>query len=272
MLPEFIPNFLATLSHPPWNKALQHNLHMTIEGEKRTPLSSYVQPSSSIIGSSSPTALFPYFNVLPDELQVHILTYCSSSTLFQLMKLSSALRTEASKLCWANTEAYFLVEARWLLDGGYPGYTHSDLAFLAQVQNVEVDYWQGTDDRICPLHEDGTVEVQQDQIKNFWESLGRRCPMAKRVIVNQCWTSLRARKEVHCVPKALQHLIQTHPTGVRASVFIVEEEVDLHAGASVTTSCAEKWQRAVYQLSADSRWEKVKSQQDWDTVLAPAKR
>lgn len=111
------------------------------------------------------------------------------------MKVSSTLRTEASKLFWANTEAYVLIEAQWLLEGGYPGYTHSDLGFLAHVQNVEVDYWQGIDDRICPLHEDGTVEVQQDQITNFWESLVKRCPRAKRVIVNQCWTSLQARKE-----------------------------------------------------------------------------
>lgn len=140
------------------------------------------------------------------------------------------------------------------------------------MQNVEVDYWQGIDDRICPLHEDGTVEVQQDQITNFWESLVKRCPRAKRVIVNQCWTSLQARKETQCVPRALQHLIQSSPLGVRASAFIVEKGEDLHADTCVTASSAEKWQRAVYQLSAESRWEKIKSKQDWETILAPAKQ
>jgi hypothetical protein len=158
-----------------------------------------------------------------------------------------------------------------LLEGGYPGYIHSDLAFLAQVQNVQVDYTVGTQNRICPLR-DETVEVRPDQITEFWASFAKRCPRAKRVIVNQCLTPVPSVRETHRVPRALQVLVQSSPTGIRASAFIVEKEVNVPAGSGATTLSAQKWQRAVYQLSADSRWEKVKSSQVWKMILVPAKR
>ena len=148
MLPEFTCNFLTTLAHPPWTAALRRNVYMTLEGEERIPFSLYVQPDSAAAGSSCQATSFVCFNALPDELKLRILSFCSASTLFQLMRVSSGLRTEASKLFWAHPNAYFLVEAQWLLDGGYPGYTHSDLAFLANVQNVQVDYRVGAQNTI----------------------------------------------------------------------------------------------------------------------------
>ena len=259
MLPEYTCNFLATLAHPPWRTALRRTLHMTLEGEERTLFSYYVQPSSAQAASWSHTTFFP-FKALPDELQLRVLGFCSASTLFQLMRVSSWLRTEASKLFWAHPGAYFLIEAWWLVDGGYPGYTHSDLAFLANVQNVQIDYGVETQHRICPLR-DGIVEVQQDRIAGFWEMFTKRCPKAKRVIINQCCISTTTRDENQGVPEELQLLVRSSPLGIAASTFIVE-------GADVP----KKWQRAVYHMCADSSWEKIKLGQDWKTILVPAKQ
>jgi hypothetical protein len=270
MLPEFTCNFLATLAHPPWTTALRRNVYMTLEGEERTPFSLYVQPSSAIVGSLSQTTLFLHFNALPDELQLRVLTFCPASTLFQLMRVSSSLRTEASKLFWAHPDAYFLVKAQWLLDGGYPGYTHSDLAFLAHVQNVQVEYELGAEDSICPLR-DETVEVQQDRITDFWKVFTKRCPRAKRVIVTQSWMSLPTRKETQSVPKALRLLLESCPLGITASSFVVEE-ADVCTGLYAAVLGVQKWQRVVHQLGADKSWEKTKVGQDWKAILVPAKR
>jgi hypothetical protein len=106
MLPEFVCNFLATLTHPPWTKALRRDLHMTLEGEERIPFSFYVRPSPATAGSSCQTTSFSHYNALPSELQVYILTFCSAPTLFQLMKVSSGLRADVGKLFWADPEAY----------------------------------------------------------------------------------------------------------------------------------------------------------------------
>jgi hypothetical protein len=82
------------------------------------------------------------------------------------MQVSSILRAEASKLFWANLKAYFLVSAGWLINGAYPAYTHCDLSFLSYVQNVLVDFHDGTDRRICPIY-DETIVVRPERITAF---------------------------------------------------------------------------------------------------------
>lgn len=79
------------------------------------------------------------------------------------MHVSSTLRDEASKLFWAHPDAFFLVESHWLLQGGYPGPTHWDTAFMAYVQNIEIAYEAGMDEEICPLTDEG-LEVRHDQL------------------------------------------------------------------------------------------------------------
>ena len=270
MLPEFTCNFLATLAHPPWTEALKRNLYITQEGEERMPFSLYVQSKPVLEGPFCQPTSFSHYNLLPVELQLRILTFCSASTLFQLMRVSSRIRAEASKLFWAYPGAYFVVEAAWLLGGGYPSYTNSDTAFLASVQNVQVNYWEGTDNIICPLRNE-TVEIRQDRIADFWKVFTQGCPRAKRVVVNQCWMSAPWRQETQRVPRALQLLVQSSPPGITASAFIVEE-VHVLAGLNKTATSAEQWQRAVYQQRADSSWERVGLGQDWMAVLVPAKR
>ncbi len=243
---------------------------MTTKGEERFPFSVYVQPKPVSKGPIRQPASFSHFNALPVELQLHILTLCSASTLFQLMRVSSGIRVEASKLFWAYPGAYFVVEATWLLDGGYPSNTESNMAFLASVQNVQVDYWSEADNEICRLS-DETVEIQYDRIADFWKAFTQRFPRAKRVVVNQCWMSPPWGKETHRVPMALRLLLQSSPPGITASAFIIEE-ADVSLCPNTTGLSAEQWRRAVYQWRLDGSWERVKLKQDWKTVLVPAKR
>lgn len=163
------------------------------------------------------------------------------------MRVSSCIRAEASKLFWAYPGAFFVVEAAWLLGGGHPSYTNSNLEFLASVQNVQVNYWGGTDDMICPLRNE-IVEIRQDRIADFWKMFTQRRPRAKRVVVNQYWLSAPWREETQRVPRALQLLVQS--SQIASSAFIVEE-ADVPAGPNATATSAKQWQRAVYQRRAD---------------------
>jgi hypothetical protein len=248
---------------------------MTLSGEERTPFALYVQPSAtgSSTGSSCQNSLFSLFNALPAELQLRVLTFCSASTLFQLMRVSSSLRIEASKLFWGhpNPNAYFVIQAEWLLDGGYAGYTYNDLAFLSKVQNIQVDYGTRVPYRICPSRDD-IEEVRQDRIRDFWKTFQKRFPSAKRVIINQDWMSL-AREKTHSVSKGLRHLVRSSPSRIATCAFVVEN-ANANALADIIASNprSEKWQRAVYQPCPDGSWEKIKLGQDWKTVLVPAKQ
>jgi hypothetical protein len=244
---------------------------MTLEGERRIPFYSYVQPRRTTAALAGQGVLFRCFSALPLELQIRILTLCSARTLFQMMQVSSVLRAEACKVFWANPNAYFLVQAEWLLGGGYPGCTYSDVPFLAHVQNVQIDYWEGTDSTICLLR-NGTLEIRQDRITEFWRSFTRRCPDAKRVIINQCWMSPLWRKETQPIPRALQILLDSCPPGIQASAFVVRDTESEGLDTSAAVKVAEKWQRSVYQQSSKSTWVKVQSGQNWKTILTPTKR
>jgi hypothetical protein len=93
-----ICNLLTTLSYPPWTKGLDRAVYMTPDGEERIPFYAYIQPTGVGTNTLQHSTTLWAFRQLPAEIQLHILTMCSASTLFQLMRVSSKLRTEASKL------------------------------------------------------------------------------------------------------------------------------------------------------------------------------
>lgn len=117
MLPLVFCNLYTTVSYPPWPESSHRECYVTEGGEKRIPFHAYIQSSDGCASSSSSGSTL--FNRLPQELQLHILSMCSASSLFQLMRVSSRLRVEASKLFWAKEDAYFLVQTSWLLEGAY---------------------------------------------------------------------------------------------------------------------------------------------------------
>ncbi|KAF2028510.1 hypothetical protein EK21DRAFT_69651, partial [Setomelanomma holmii] len=83
---------------------------------------------------------FPQFVQLPTELQLQVLPFCHSATLFQLMHVSSAIRYEARKLFWSDPRSRYLVHGEWLQAGGYSGHTLNALDVLACIEHIEVDF------------------------------------------------------------------------------------------------------------------------------------
>lgn len=260
-------NLLATLSYPPWTEDLDREVYMTPRGEKRIPFHVYVQTSTISRNSSGCGTAIPQFHQLPQELQLRILTMCSASTLFQLMHTSAGLRIEASKLFWARQDAYFLVEARWLLENAYPGCTFWDMAFLPYVQNVEVEYTPDLDSTICP-RDDETIYIKQDCIDLFWDSLKRRFPKVKRVVLNYN-SPKQWEDENELFPLALQLLLKASPRDIKSSTLCMEE-VLTPPDASATNRRTVTWRRAVFQPSTIlGLWDEREPDKFRKTVMMP---
>jgi hypothetical protein len=236
---------------------------MTHAGEERIPFHFHVLPSA--VQSSS----FSLFNKLPAELQLRILGLCSAPSLFQLMRVSSALRIEGAKLFWADPYTYYLINSHWLVEGGHAGNTHYDLSFLAYVQNVEVEYLSGADVKIGLILENG-IEIQQNVILDFWVTLVKRVPRVRRVIFNQNWESRSHKRQNNPVSPCLQILMESCPAGIDVSAFVLERN---HPVENSTVSLPTiKWQRSFYRTTPEGEWRKVTPLFSRKTILIPVKR
>lgn len=140
MLPQNACNLIAALSATHQKDEPDWDLHITTGWERRIPFCSYVSLRTTKISMQKPGSSFSQFSKLPSELQIHTLSFCAASTLFQAMQASPVIRKEASKLFWANPNAYFPVPAYWLLEGGYPGFAWWDSNFQDCVRNVEIEF------------------------------------------------------------------------------------------------------------------------------------
>ncbi|KAI9661805.1 MAG: hypothetical protein M1821_009044 [Bathelium mastoideum] len=270
MLPQMVCNLLDTLSKPPWAKPLNWDLHMTVDGEEVIPFHLHVQHDAIEPTFPFQISSFPQFNKLPPELQLRVLSFCSACTLFQVMRVSSTLRIEAAKLFWADPNTYYLVESYWLLGGGHPGDTGYDLPFLAHVQNIEVEYCDGADDKIGPLR-DSIMDIQHDVVRDFWKTLKKRFPSVKKVVINQNWEPTSSRQHDKPVPRCNQILIESCPPEIDVFAFVLEQ-ADSLANNSAVTSSATKWQRSLYQPTAAGEWRKLTSSFDHTTILMPMKQ
>ncbi|USP82849.1 hypothetical protein yc1106_10123 [Curvularia clavata] len=268
MLPEFTCNLLETLPLPPWKEELVWNLHATNKWEKRIPFSYYVQPtmSTTTYASRRQATFFHQFSLLPAELQFRVLSFCPATTLFQLMRVSSVLRTEASKLFWSNPDAYFLVEAYWLLNGGFPGYHCYDPAFLENVQNVEIEYEPSTNNEIWPRFT-GNSKIRLDLISTFWESVKWRFPQVKKIVINQNGEP-RIWKSADTVPPPLQALVEACPPTIDIRVLVSERKPLPNAEINTEIQPVTTWQRSVYQFTSTHTWTKVESRHS-QTILLP---
>jgi hypothetical protein len=183
-----------------WKRPLDFSLHGDFYGELFSPFSSYVRQTG---WTKSNESIGQYAN-LPTELQLKILQFCDAATLFRLMHTSRNMRVEARKLFFSNPGVWYLVHAKWLLTGGYPAYTKLDLDMLACVEQLNVDFswmherlwmtpegsgrWAGTEEDAAATAYGGMDE----QIRVFWETVQRRLPQLKHVILSdQCTRSER---------------------------------------------------------------------------------
>ncbi|KAI8932007.1 hypothetical protein NX059_010903 [Plenodomus lindquistii] len=262
---------IATLSTTYQRDGIDWDFQITAEWERRIPFCSHVFLQTPEVSLQESGSLFPRFSELPSELQIQILSFCDASTLFQAMQTSPIVRAEASKLFWANQDAYFVVPASWLLEGSYPGFAWWDSSFQDCVQNVEIEFLAGDDRSICP-RPDGKVEIRQNRITAFWNTLKQRFPNAKRVVINANRRIPPWWEDAEPVPLPLRVLLYACPPDIKAFTLILEEK-SVTAGTGNTTLMPKTtWQRSLYQAGADSGWERIELSGIRRTVLMPPKQ
>ncbi|OAL48448.1 hypothetical protein IQ07DRAFT_681852 [Pyrenochaeta sp. DS3sAY3a] len=268
MRPHFACYLSATLPDNPQNHKLEWDLYTSFQWEKRIPFHTYVQ--STVTAKSlleevrSSSQLVP----LPLEIQLHVLDFCSASTLFQVMHTSHKLRVEAAKLFWSQKNAYYYVEAYWLLEGAYAGSTNWNLDFLASVQNIEIDCDSASLDKILSSHDD-KVNIQQDRITTFWKSITSWFPDVKQVLLSypyERWENL----EPALLP--LHALVQACPLSIEIYTLVREKKT-----CPIQTGCASPyakkiWRSVAYRLGSGGFWIQAAGKEQHETILMPPKK
>ena len=176
------------------------------------------------------------------------------------MRVSSTLRIEAAKLFWADPDTYYLIESSWLLEGGFPGDVFYDSPFLAYVQNVEVEYGDLSDFKIGPIR-DGVLHIRHGAVKDFWNTLKKRIPCVKRVVINHNWRPLTLEQQEKSISRCLQVLMESCPPEIDVAAFVLEEDMSTHT-----------WQRSLYRsFVTGGKWKRISSSFDRKTILMPTK-
>jgi hypothetical protein len=251
----------------PWTRPLNWNLHATFEGEPQIPFSLYIQLEPT--RSSCPA--LPKFRTLPTELQLRILHFCDSPTLFQLMQVSSAMRIEAKKIFWSFPEAWYWIKGGWLLAGGLPGHAHHAIDFLDHVEQVEVDFedmdsfWEDWEARIRRGHLEELVAPSQgveDRTRDFWQTLQHRFPRVTNVVVSES----NAQRVNESLPDDLKMIVEMCPAGISVSASFLKN----------AAGCTRRLERSLWRLagrdaSIVGRWEKINPMWTRQSILLPHK-
>jgi hypothetical protein len=204
---------IAAIQQAPWTKPLDWNLRVNLTGEPQISFARSVQLDMQL----SVDVSFSLFAELPIELQLLIISFCDRPTLYALMQVSSTLRSEAKKLFWSYPDAWYLVEGRWLLAGGYQGETHHALDFMTRVTHVEIHfaYVNGLSVSHNGVYRNATVDgvswALEDRVQVLWQSLIARFPKVTHVIVSES----KQREIGELLPQEMVAMLRVPPAGVK---------------------------------------------------------
>jgi hypothetical protein len=221
------------------------HLHVTDLGEKCIPFARYVRPEPTCRVDS----IFPDFDRLPIEVQFHVLSFCDSATLFQLMQTSATLRCEAKKLFWSDSDAWYYTDGSWLAAGGFQGKSFDDVNFLRQPQQIEIGF-----DNVQGLM---TSNNHNDKlIRRFWRLVRRMFPQVQRVVISENTPTKTQSLSLENV----QRIAQVAPSGIEVFASVV-----------TTGSGETKRARRYRARNLNSRWEVTDPEWVRQIILPPPK-
>ena len=218
-----------------WQRPLDFSLHSATQGELSVPFSRHVHQLNPTLSEAS----FQQFTRLPAELQLRVFRLCDPATIFQLMHTSHHTRTEAKKLLFSDQEAWYHVDAHWLLRGGYPAHTKYDLDFLACVEQLNVDFgwmhertwmtreasreWGGTEEEAVAIAFGGMDELIQD----FWRTVRYRLPKLKSIILSDDKDRSETPDDIQLPPDVYRKVGQMCPSSINVFVYLLQGDGSL---------------------------------------------
>jgi hypothetical protein len=244
-----------------WKRPLDLSLPITLMGEIRVPFAHFVrQPTTS------PSASFAQFTLLPPELQLRVLHWCDKSTLFQLMHTSRFMRAETGRLFFSDPEACYRIDADWLLEGGYPGCTLYCLDFMMHVEHLYIEFWWMKErtwmDRAYKEEYTGDEEEavagayggMDENVRKFWSVVQYRFPRLKYVTLGDDHDRSKHRETAQLPPSIYKKVGGMCPVGIEVSIALFEGD-----GSWNRRMKREFWQLVTYQsdinMDKKAEWE-----------------
>jgi hypothetical protein len=207
----------------PWAGPLNWGLYATYYGDTHVPFARHVR----LEPMGHPPSNFLLFQSLPVEVQLHILRFCDSATLFWLMQVCCAIRREASKLFWSDPSVWYIIDGSWLLAGGFAGHAHYDINALGCMRRIVVDFAelqplhaQVWDDGVCNGVVEFTEEDVMRRIHDFWQTLQGRFPCATHVVLSEAF----ALPHGSSLPLGQKRMAEACPKSVSVYVSFLARE------------------------------------------------
>lgn len=170
----------------PWSTTRDWNLRATQAGELRLPFRFHVRQGQD--NDSLTQGELKKFSLLPAELRIHIVSYCDTATLFQLMHTSHSTRQIAQKMFWSDPTTRYIINGEWLLAGGHVRHTNYDLEALAHLQYIEVSFNEFMTNYMAEWKEKdygSETPEGEEQRAVFWAALRRLFPRVKDIVINE---------------------------------------------------------------------------------------
>ena len=266
-----------------WKKPLDFNVHLSWNGEPHVPFALSVQPEPTSAASAS--SAFPQFSLLPAELQLEILNFCDRPTLFQLMQISHT-RPEAKKLFWSYPDAWYLVDGRWLHEGGFTSDWYFDANCLAHTEQLEVDcfYLQNVTDWMRPQDVEewahkidncghflaeapgAAIQAMEERIREFWQTLQRVAPRVTYVIMD-----VRARRREFSIPDIIKPIFHMCPVSIDVSVSFQEPDSSWRGNLLFSPKHRTLWRLIGGNGGVTGEWKKISPAQRRPRIILPCK-
>ncbi|KAH6641966.1 hypothetical protein C7974DRAFT_384588 [Boeremia exigua] len=136
---------------------------------------------------------FHQYSELPAELQLRVLQQCDAPTLFQLMHTTRCLRVESRKLFFSDWTTWYRLEMDDLLQSQLLSDSIYEPSFLANIEQLDIHCACLNSRDLSPDVTEMTFDSDEERsrfvneqtesyLKNFWCTVQRFCPLAKRVM------------------------------------------------------------------------------------------
>ncbi|KAH8729086.1 hypothetical protein GQ44DRAFT_723979 [Phaeosphaeriaceae sp. PMI808] len=245
----------------PWTKPLNFNQLATTDGEICVPFAESIREDTTSRGGVT----FPQFALLPSELKIYFLNFCSQATLFRLMHVSSSMRVEAEKLFWSDPDTWYSIKGEWIAIGAPRGHSEFDFDFFANLKQIEISFDYMSISAVVPTDlesAEGQLSVPpgvENDITRFWKSFQRVFPHVEHVVFSERHLPFDngARQRL---------LIQFCPPGLTVSASCLQNIEVIHRPLK-----RQLWKQTRTDQGTAGEWKMITAAWSREMIIPPSK-